>query len=265
MPDRSACLPRPARRLGLGAAIKDGLLAGAARLGARSILATWGFNLARYVSICLRALPSCYTDARVDYRDFRALGNAAFGAASAGNDQALNFYLRAAIEQDYGFVAELGALNGLRAQQLAALLRSCGRTAPVYGLDITADYQAEHEWRGIMLAPNADTTLAQLAARHGRGLICSNGTLTYYGRAQLAELFALARRLRCDLALCEPNLSVMENRQGPSLCRTRSSLYHLYRALLREAGFTMPDDDGRQIPRTFGQYAEERAYIIART
>lgn len=224
----------------------------------RSLVVPWLVNLAAFTGLAVSVLPDRYRDRP---QEFRVIAGQINGDTKAlTNDLELNFFVRAALEHRPTFIAELGAYALIRARNLARLFPG----VPVYGLDITEDYANERVVDGVTIGPNSRDMIQKIAsANPGHGLFCTRGTLCYYAEPDLRELFQQAAAHGIDFAISEPN-TVGEESLKRSMPRTRATFYHPYLRMLRDAGYTLPDNDGRQIQCCVSEFGENRTFIFAR-
>lgn len=227
-------------------------------LGERNRLVPWAMNLIRFNARAVGWLPSRFSDERRSYTaEAGHIGS--MPDATYHNDLSLNFFARVLLEHRYEFVIELGAFSLERSKWLAAHFPS----VEVHALDITQDFQNLREIDGVHIGPNSLAHIRKIASGR-RGIVVATGTLCCYTHEALTELLATLKELRLDLAFNEPNTSG-EGSLTRSLRRTSQSYYHPYIAMLRQAGFTLPDGNGHQIRDCWGEYAEQRTFLFAKS
>jgi hypothetical protein len=234
--------------------VKAGLFA----LAERSIVASYMMNAGAIMCDLLRFLPSRFRDRTLGYRYVSDKIGTMPGNAAV-NDLPLAFFKSVILDGDYSYVIEIGAYSLDRSMALK-------RTFPdihIYGLDVTAEFVYPRRVHEVEVGSNTPNTIRSIAAlRGGRGLVCSAGTAAYYPPSQIAGLFALTKSINADLALVEPN-TVGESSITRSLRRTRVSWYHPYLHLLRQAGYTLPFNGGRQVGCAISASAETMTYLFA--
>ena len=223
-------------------------------LAERSLLVPWLANVGAFTILASSVLSNRYQDKPREFSE--SVGNIG-NSRSPLNDLELNFFARVAIERRPSFIIELGSYTLVRTRTLSELFPDI----KVYGLDVTRDYLEPRIVNGVNIGPNTPEMISQIAAQ-GSGLICTRGTLCYYSEEELRDFFVLAFNHKIDLAISEPNTIGEESIQR-SIPRTRATFYHPYLKLLRETGYTLPDNEGRQIQCSISEFGENGTFICA--
>jgi hypothetical protein len=229
------------------------------RGGSRSIFVPWAVNVSAAAVASIAKFRTKYSDKNLTYQSF----GSKVGTNPSNehfNDPGLNFFIRLLLEHRYGYLIEIGALSLERSTRVKKLFPDLS----VYALDVTQEFRERHIVSGVTLMYNStDNILAISREAHGRGIICSHGTLAYYANKDLYQLLTTAFEISLDLAIAEPN-TIGEESLGGSLKRTHRSWYHPYLPMLRSIGYVLPDGNGQQIRDCWSTAGETRTFIFAR-
>lgn len=180
---------------------------------------------------------------------------------SSLNDHEVNFFARLILERKYDFAIELGAYDLARSKKLKALFPALN----VFAVDITEDFQDSKIVDGVSTGPYNISQIEAIALQsQGRGLVCSNGTLTYYGADELVSLLKASFRLGLDIALVEP-CCIRDFPMKKPWSRSAQTVYHRYADLLSDAGYDLSmNDDAKDRWRNITGRAEAWSYIFAK-
>jgi hypothetical protein len=159
--------------------------------------------------------------------DYPALVKEVGGEAGI-HDTAVNQFIRAALEERYRSVVEIGAFDGRR---IITLKRLCPDVA-AYGLDILPNYAAGFDHSGVHFRKFGMDFFETVSTP---ALLCSRGTLPYLPDKDVQQLFSICARRGLDVALYEP---VAYRNLPYSMPRSHNSWYHPYDHMLRQAGLT---------------------------
>src|SRR5262249_51835831 len=106
-------------------------------------------------------------------------------------------------------------------------------------------------------------TIRQIVGQHhGRGILCSCGTLAYYPPDEFIKFMNEMADLKLDFAIAEPN-TVGEGSLPHSIRRNKQSWYHPFLPTLWRLGYEMPDNGGQQPGDCIANYGDARTYIFA--
>lgn len=229
------------------------------RLGEKTIFVPWAANLIYFLVRVLKRFPLRYREHGTGYD---TVGSRWGTHPGLYGDRSANFFIRAVLESRPRYLIELGAFDGWRSMTLARLFPAL----KVYALDINPDFSERKQITdNLVIAPNTLATIQSISKENDGlpGLLCSTGTLCYYSTADLVAVLTVARKSGMTLALDEPNVSITETTRTTPMRRMSSSWYHPWAFLLRNAGFTVHDDNAMQQDHTWGVNIEERNCIYA--
>lgn len=228
-------------------------------LAEKSVFISVLMNAAAIVADIAYFLPAHFRRKKHDY----AFQHGKIGTQpgnGALNDLPLSYFTHALLSNKYSFIIEIGAYTADRTLALKANFPH----VDVIAMDVTADYAKISNTRGIELRPFSLDEIEKVArSKEGHGAIFSHGTICYMSQPEVCALFAQAYRLGLDIALVEPN-TVGEGTITRSLPRARDgSWFHPYITMLKEAGYRLPINGGRQVGNCVSLFSEQVTYIFA--